>query len=134
MMWDHVMVRVLAVIKGDTELASIFGDHIRMTGTGAQQTPGLEYMLIADSENELWAPAIFQFDLWTTSAVTARDAERRLRHLFHKDIPQEIGGLMLWTVYTDGSMLATPDRSNYTGRALRFTFTPLREQYANVVG
>jgi hypothetical protein len=36
----------------------------------------------------------------------------------------------MFSEYADGVDLAVPDRSNYTGRGLRFRLTPLREQYA----
>lgn len=131
MMWDRVMARVIVVIQTDLVLSTIFGDHVRMaTASGDQIVPGLEYTLVGNTEGELWEPIVIQFDLWTLTAADQRDAERRMRQLFHKDLPQTIDTVRLWTVYTDGTMLATPDRSTYLGRALRFQFTPLREQYA----
>jgi hypothetical protein len=130
MMWDHVMERIVTLILADPVLAGIFGDHLRMAGSGKSSVPSIEYTLITDTEGELWTPISIQFDLWTTSAVDSRTAERKLRGLLHHDLPQSIDGLTLWTTYTDGSPLATPDRSNFVGRALRFHFTPLREQYA----
>lgn len=130
MMWDHVMKKVVAKIIADPELSAIFGDSVRMAGVSDQKVPVLEYTLIGDAESELWEPIVIQFDLWTKTAVIGRTAERLMRSRFHKDLPQTIDGVRLWTTYSDGSMLATPDRSSFVGRALRFHFTPLREQYA----
>lgn len=133
MMWDRIMELVVAEIAADTVLSAIFGDHIRQApSSGDMVIPGIEWTLIGDTENELWAPMIIQFDLWLSSAESMRQAERRLRQLYHRDVPRAIGDFQMWTTYSDGTILAVPDRANYSGRALRFQMTPLREQYAGV--
>jgi len=132
MMWDLVMIRILAMINADNALITIFGTSVRMAGSGAMTIPVLEYTLIVDTEKELWAPFEIQFDLWTTTAAQNRAAERALRGLLHRDLPITTTDTKFWGTYADGSMLATPDRSGYTGRALRFNFVPLRAQYAKL--
>lgn len=134
MMWDQVMKRVIAELEHDPVIAEIFQGHIRMAGTGDQQIPVLEWTLIGDIETELWAPMIVQFDLWTASAASTRSGEFHLRALYSEDLPIVLNGdLQMWAQYTDGSMLATPDRANFVGRAIRFRFTPLRWKYASRV-
>lgn len=130
MMWDEVLERAFELIQNDSVLTEIFGPAMRMAGSGAQQVPGLEYHLIGDTEGELWAPMIVQFDVWSEDMTVVTRAERRLRVMFHKDLPSTLGGLTMWMQFTDGQVLASPERSGFNGRAIRFTLTPLRRQYA----
>lgn len=130
MMWDEVMSRINTEILADSTLSTIFGTEFKAAGTGVLSVPSLEWMLVGDREDELWAPMIVQFDIWVKTASSARVAERRLRELYHRDLPRYLGDIQMWTVYSDGSWLASPDRAQHTGRAVRFTFTPLREKYA----
>lgn len=132
MMWDHAMERILDLIRNDPAMTAIIGDQIRMAGPNDQAIPGLEYTLLTDTEGELWAPMKVQFDLWTANAAIARQGERRLRQLLHHNLPQTLGDMRLWMQYRDAASLATPSRSNFVGRGLRFEFTPLREQYAGL--
>jgi hypothetical protein len=132
MMWDHVMVRVTALMLADDILIALVGANVRMAGTGDHKVPLIEWSHIGDTQNELWAPISIQFDIWAHTMDDMRAIERRLHQLFNKDLPIDVGGLRMFSVYNDGSMLATPDRSNYEGRAVRFHFTPLREKYAEV--
>lgn len=132
MMWDHVMERAIAVIKADGIMDQVVGNSIRMAGTGDLNNPVLEYFLITDLENELWAPFVVQLDLWTKSGQVNRDGERRLKQLFHRDVPYMLADIRMMSRYEDGSVLATPNRSGLHGRGLRFRFTPLREQYAEL--
>lgn len=132
MMWDHVLRRVKTLLEEDTVLAGLYGDAMRMTGTGAHAVPMLEWMLIGDSEGELWAPMVIQFDQWMTSMEKVTQSERRLRGLFHQDLPTVIGEIQMWVQYVDGENLASPNRDGYSGRAVRFRLTPLRERFAGV--
>lgn len=129
MMWDQVLLRLVDLIKTDQTLHGIFGDNSRMAGTGKLEIPSIEWSLVGDSETELWAPCIIQFDLWHTLPAKIVEAERRLRILFHTSLPATFDGLTMWCEYIDGDILASPDRNNFAGRAVRFKFTPLRSKY-----
>ena len=131
MMWDQIIARVIEQIENDPTMAQLFGDRIRAAqGSSELEVPLLEWMLIGDTEDELWAPTVIQFDLWNATAEDNRLAEARLRAMYHQDLPIVVGGLMMWAQYNDGSVLAEPDRSGFIGRALRFRFTPLRRGFA----
>jgi hypothetical protein len=130
MMWDEVMTRVVAAIRDDSLLMETFEGNLRRGGAGEQQVPGIEWHLLGDTEGELWAPILIQFDLWTNTQEQATIGERRLRSMFHQDVPVMLDDIRLWMYYSDGQELATPERSGFNGRALRFRFTPLRRQYA----
>lgn len=129
MKWDAVLAAVGATCAADPFLAAIYGSAIRLTGSGAHRVPVLEFMLIADSETELWAPCTVQLDQFTQTLTAQIASERRLRQLFHLETPRDIGGMPMWAQYQDGETLAEPDRDGYFGRAIRFRLTPLRERY-----
>jgi hypothetical protein len=86
--------------------------------------------LIGDTENELWAPCIIQWDIWTAKSDDARRAEFRLRSMLHSDLQILLGEFRMWSQYLEGSVLASPNRHGSDGRALRFQLTPMRRQYA----
>ncbi len=133
MMWDRVIEALLATLESDPTIVELFDSRIRMTGTGAAPSPKatlLEFMLIADSERETEAPCVIQFDAWAPTMDEVARAERRLRQLFNRSLPEDFGAGPMWAQYVDGSMLASPDRDGFSGRATRFRFTPLREKYA----
>lgn len=137
MMWDQVLERLRVLMLADSALAAIFAERMRMaTFTGlpfSPTEPTLEWSLIADTESELWAPCIIQFDLWASEMEQLIAGERRLRTMFHQALPFDIGdGVRVWGEYNDGTILASPSRDGFAGRAIRFRFTPLRSQYAGV--
>ncbi len=133
MMWDRVIEACRTVILEDGILAGIYADRVRMaTSSGTPfnpKTPVLEYSVIGDVERDQWAPVILQFDQWSPDVETAVASERRLRRIFNPELPQEFAGLFMWAQYVDGTILATPDRNGFVGRAVRFRFTPLRERH-----
>ena len=130
MMWDQVLLRIVAVVRTDTLLAEIYGENMRLASPGQLLIPALEWTVAADSETELWAPCTIQFDQWTRTLAELVRSERRLRALFHTELPAEFDGLIMSCQYLDGTLLAAPDRDDFNGRALRFRFTPLRSRYA----
>jgi hypothetical protein len=130
MMWDEVMSRIATEIENDATMTRIFQGHFRHAGTSEMQIPGIEYTLLSDTETELWAPMLVQFDLWTAKAADCRAGERKLRGMFQQNRTIELDGVTMFSEYSDASDLMTPDRSGFVGRGVRFTFTPLRQQYA----
>lgn len=129
-MWDLVMEAVKTLITADATLSGIFGENYRQAGVSDITIPVIEWTLLGDTESELWAPMLVQFDCWTERAVSGRQAERRLRSLFHHDTSIVFDGYTMFAEYAGGTDLAKPNRSAFSGRAVRFQLTPLRQQYA----
>lgn len=129
MRWDDVLQVVGAAAAADLVLGSLYGGAIRQAGSEAYVTPSLDYTLIGDSEEELWAPHIVQFDQWCPTQAQLILSERALRRLFHRDIPVTYGGVGMWANIEEGMPLSAPDRDGVHARALRFKFSPLRERY-----
>lgn len=131
MMWDRIIEAIRETILADATLRAIYDDRVRMaTSSGTPfvpKTPILEYSVIGDVERDQWSPTIIQFDQWAPDVESAIDSERRLRRLFNPELPTSYAGLFMWAQYVDGTILATPDRNGFVGRAVRFRFTPLRE-------
>jgi hypothetical protein len=131
--WDTVLRALIVTVEADPLLAGIYSVggvlQFRKIGTGQRVVPSLEYMLIGDSETELWAPCTVQFDQWVKTSEDLRASERRLRGYFHLDVPGPIGGIGMFAQYLDGDDKPMPDREGVFGRSIRFRFTPLRERY-----
>ena len=130
MRWDAVIAAVTGTALADPIIVGIIGAAGRLAGTGPHQVSLLEWSLIADTEDELWAPCTVQWDLWVNTIEEQIALERQLRRLFHAELPVNLAGVRMWSQYVDGSVLASPDRDGYYGRALRFRYTPLRDLYA----
>jgi hypothetical protein len=129
MRWDEVAVAIAAEAVADPTLAAIYGADVRM-GALAQDhhVPSLEYQIIGDTATELWEPTLIQWDQWTNTFDELVRSERALRKLFDKDHMVEIGGVTMWTVFTDGaSLVDSPDRAGFYGRAVTFRMTPVRD-------
>lgn len=133
MMWDRIIEACRATILADAELSAIYGDRVRMATPSGEvfdpPAPLLEYSVIGDVERDQWAPTIIQFDQWARDVEVAVASERRLRRIFNPELPTSFAGLFMWAQYVDGTILATPDRNGFVGRAVRFRFTPLRERH-----
>ncbi len=130
MMWDQVLMALVEVVSTDQVLRDIYGDKMRLASSGKLEVPHLEWSFIGDTETELFTPCVFQFDQWHEDPAKVVLSERRLRVLFHTQLPAEFGGLVMWCEYVDGEVLAMPNRDGFSGRAVRFRFTPLRSVYA----
>lgn len=130
-MWDRVISAAAALAVADPTLMGVYaaGAHVRLAGSGDHRVPLLEYTLIADGIEEQWAPHTIQFDQFTDTLEDLSASEAALRRLFHTELPEDIGGMMMWTEYRDGEPLASPSRDGYYGRAIRFRLTPLGDRY-----
>jgi hypothetical protein len=129
MKWLDVMNAAVATVVADPELALIYGEKIRMSAAKEFEVPALNFDLVADAEDEVFATVVLQFDQWCETLVDLAQSELRLRRLFHRDLPTDFGGLTMWAQYVDGEALSVPDRDGYFARAIRFRFTPLRDLY-----
>lgn len=129
MRWDTVIRAVLAEVRADAVLGSLYTGRVRLAGAGDYRAPLLELTLIADGEGEQWAPVTIQYDQWNDSSDAMRLSERRLRELFHLEAPRAVQGIVMWSEYVDGDVIGAPDRDGRFGRAIRFRHTPLRERY-----
>lgn len=129
MRWDDVTRATVAAAAADAVLAGIFGTSIRMSASAQDHlVPGLEYEVIGDTAGELWEPIIVQWDIWVHEFQDLVDGERALRKLFDHDLPVEIEGVYMWSVFTEGaSLVDAPDRAGFYGRAVRFRYSPIRE-------
>jgi hypothetical protein len=130
-MWDRVLIALGQAAADDPEIKRIYGDAIKLAGTTSHAVPKLEFSLVSDVEREQWEPVVIQWDQWVATMDELRASERRLRELFNPELPVTVAGIEMDSEYVDSDMLASPDRDNYLGRAVRFRHEVLRELYAN---
>lgn len=129
MRWDDVLKASATAAAADPDLAAIYGEAVRLKATAQDHTvPGLLLWLVTDTAGELWEPVTIQWDQWTEDFQELVDSERALRKIFDKDNMVTIGGVTMFTVFTDGeSLVDDPDRAGFYGRGLRFRMSPIRE-------
>jgi hypothetical protein len=129
MRWDAVARAIRNEALADVTLAGIYGTAIRANASAQDHiVPGLTYQIIADTADEKWEPVIIQWDQWTNSLAELVASERALRFLFDQDLPVEIQGVYMWSEFTEGAELVDdPDRAGFRGRAVRFRYSPIRE-------
>jgi hypothetical protein len=132
MRWPELLREIAAVAAADTDLISVYGTKIRQAGSVDHAVPSLEFMLIADTEEQQWNPHTIQWDQWCATQAELIVSERALQRLFNQDVPVVFGDIMMWAYFLEGAELATPDRDGFHGRALRFRYAPIRERYADV--
>lgn len=133
MIWDRICKAAVAQAAADPLLVEIFDQAIRWASPSAKlEVPCLDLQLVGHGPpTELWDPFVVQWDIWTHGTGDLTRAERRLWLLFQADLPLTIGGVTCWGWCVGGEPLAHPDRNDYFGKATRFQFTPLREQYVS---
>lgn len=129
MNWDLVIEGFMAELAAMAAIASRFGDKVQLAGQVEHEVPSVQVHVIADTEGELWAPVTVQVDLFHRRMADILAAEDAIRTRYRAPLPIPIGNLTCWAQFTGGSMLETPSRDKYHGRAIRFTFTPLRAAY-----
>ena len=130
MNWDILLDAFTGEVAAMPAVVALAGEAVRYGGEVEHEVPSCVIRMISDTESELWAPVTVQVDLFHKSAAVVLTAERALRRRYHADLPIPIGNLNAWAQYSDGTVTASPERDGYFGRALRFTFTPLRAAYS----
>lgn len=110
-------------------ISSRVGTSVQLAGEVEHEVPSVQVHIVGDTEGELWAPVAVQVDIFHKSMTEIRAMESAIRTRYQAPLPIPIGNLTCWSQFTGGAMLETPSRDKYHGRAIRFTFTPLRAAY-----
>lgn len=126
MRWPDVILAITTAAAADETLAGIYGEAIRQKGNHKLKIPSLEYMLISDTESEVFEPIVVQWDQFSLNTEDLIAGEGALRALFDHELGVVIGGITLLCQFTDGAILETPSGDNYYARAVRFEFEPVR--------
>lgn len=130
MRWDAVAIAIGQAAANDATLLEIYGAaNIRQKAAAQDHlTPGLGFWLVTDAGTELWEPQIWQWDQWCDTWEDLVASERALRKLFDHDLEVTIQGVYMFSVFTEGAELTDdPDRAGFYGRAVRFRYSPIRE-------
>lgn len=127
---DDVVTAIVAAMKADAALVTALGGEYVYHGAARKtlQVPSVEWLIVSDVRTENTERIRIQLDIWSTGYGRAVAIEERLRALFARDLPQTIGGLLMWTQLENAMDL--PD-TEYTHRMLDFVFEPTRERYGN---
>ncbi len=126
MRWHDVILAITTAAVADSTLAGIYGEVIRQKGNHELLLPSLEYLLVSDTETEVFEPTVIQWDQFTLTTEDLIASERALRALFDHELGVVIEGVTLLCQFIDGATLETPSGDNYYARAIRFEFEPVR--------
>ncbi len=126
MRWPDVTLAITTAAAANTVLEGIYGQAIRQKGNHKLAIPSLEYLLISDTESEVFEPVVIQWDQFALSTADLIAGEAALRALFDHELGVTIEGVSMLCQFIDGSILETPSGDNYYARALRFEFEPVR--------
>lgn len=129
MNWDLVIKGLLDELAAQPTLSAIFGEDIFLGGEQEHVVPSIQAHNLADTETELWAPVTVQFDFFHAELSKVITAENFVRVRYRAPLPIPIGNLTCFVQFEGGADLETPTRDRYFGRAIRFTFTPLKAAY-----
>lgn len=94
--------------------------------------PSIEYLVVADREEELFNPITVFVDFWARGIKKSAQIERRIRTLTHWDVGQDLDGERVWIHISDGRGLEYPADSGVVHKQLEIQFKPIREKYATV--
>lgn len=129
MNWYEVWTNVAAAVLADDEFAAVMGTALYLAGSRAVEIPSATALLVVDTESEVWAPAEWQFDLYTRSMEELMAAEKALRRILNQPLQVTLGDAKVTCEFLSGQLLHGPERDPYFRRLLEFRFTPVRSRY-----
>lgn len=137
MNWWEVWTNVLAALEAEPDIAEVlenddYESTIYLDGERAFEVPSMTVLLVVNLEEEVFAPADWQFDLYTRTMDELLQVERAMMRLLNQPLPVTLDGAELTAEFTagaGGTLLRGPERDSYYHRRLEFTFTPVRSRY-----
>lgn len=135
MNWFEVWSHVLEAFEADADISEVMlisaeeGQAIFLDGERAFRVPSITALLVVDTEDELWAPTDWQFDIYTRTVDESQQVERAIRTLLNQPLPVTLNDAVLRSEYLAGALFRGPERDSYWHRRLEFRLTPARSRY-----
>lgn len=133
MMWGTVVEKLLSYLQTDASMIALTGAdddglaHIYKNRSRVDiQIPSVAYAVLASTVDENEAPVSIQWDVWAQTPEQMDGIELRLFQLMHRDLPIDIGGLLMWSMFLTRFDFADDDQSVYHS-AVEYRYTPARE-------
>lgn len=128
MIWVDALQAVLDALEADVELLeALEGANIYRNGEHNEyQVPGIYWTQFSDIREENTEPFSVQLDLFAKDFDQLIAMESRVRAILHRDVPQTLGEIKMWTQQTDARDHAYPS-NDAVHRSLDFRFEPARE-------
>jgi hypothetical protein len=127
MMWMTVIPAVVALLQGDATLTGLLGGaYIYRNRTRKSiQIPGVYWSVVHEGLEENLAPITVQLDVYAVSASQSSQIEQRIFQLLHSDVDTVIGGLAMWSQFTNRYDLHD-ENEGVDHTALEYQFHPPR--------
>lgn len=131
MNWYEVWINALEAIAADMDVQAVLGapPAIYLEGEREPEVPSMTALLVTDTEDEVYAPVDWQFDLYTDTLDEMVFVEKALRRLLNQPLPVTLGNAELTSEFLGGQLLRGPEPDSYFRRILEFRFTPVRSRY-----
>lgn len=127
MIWAEGVQAVIDTLEGDEELITALGGaYILRNGEHNEyRVPAIFWTAIWSRIDENTEPFMVQLDVYAHDINSYITIERRLRRLLHRDTPQELQGILMFTQLEDARDHA--DGEDVIHRSLDFRFELARE-------
>lgn len=130
MNWYAIWTAIVAALELDPEIGAVMGsDTIWLDGERPLQVPSMTALLVVNTESEMWAPADWQFDIYTRTLEDAVRVEQALMRLLNQPMAVAMGDAEFTAEFQTGQLLRGPHTDPYFRRQLEFRFTPVRSRY-----
>lgn len=128
MIWVDALEAVTDLLADDAELVeALEGPAIFRNGEHNEyRVPGLYWLVVSDIIEENTNPFRVQWDIYARDFDQALAIERRMRLLLHRDVPQTIGEIKMWTQLEDAQDIPYPT-NEAVHRSMDWRFEPARE-------
>jgi hypothetical protein len=126
MRWDDASGAIITALAADSALTTALGGAyiIRNGEHNEFRVPLILWTVIWNRIDENTEPFLMQFDVYAKNINQYIEIERRMRRLLHRDIPQTIGGIPMFTQFEDARDHASVE--DVIHRSLDFRFEPAR--------
>lgn len=126
-----VMRVVVPHLRETTSLMQLLGNEpraiVRRAAKRPKRVPAIAYTIVSDVPRESTARVLVQFDLWARGAEAMDALKLALYGLLHTELPREIRGLRMWTLYQDGREHEDPEEG-VCHSSVDFLFEPAKAE------
>lgn len=129
MNWWEIWSNALAAMEAEPDITEVMGDAIFLEGDREIVIPCINALLVVNTEEEVFAPAEWQFDLYTRTIEEVVQVEKAMMRLFNQPLYVVLGDARFTSELIEGTLLRGPYRDPYFRRQLEFRFTPVRSRY-----
>lgn len=129
MNWYAIWTGIVGALEMDEEISGVLAGAFWLDGERPFEVPSMTALLVVNTETEMWAPADWQFDIYTRTIEDAVRVEQAMMRLLNQPLAVAMGDAVFTAEFQTGQLLRGPHTDPYFRRQLEFRFTPVRARY-----